>query len=218
MLGRIEGESQITYSSFAVMPIKLDVPSSWYYKPFMVVAEGQKRFVGYIVGTFSSSRWPLPVIDYSYNYLYPEDLLIFSWQWFNHEETDNRNDSCVMESLSIAGVLHHGLYLELKDVTIIENVDTASVQYTYTITNEDVDNLYVVDPDKMGYDLFHRYTIGPQFVKSDEPGVISASLKKPVTWDSTWDPEWFVKLNIWVINHKSFSHFIIICIFFHTVW
>jgi hypothetical protein len=176
-------------------PVLMDVPASWYYKPFMVVAEGQKRYIGYIAGSFSSRIWPSPVIDYSYNYLYPEDLLIISWQWFNHEETDNRNDSYVMEALNTAGVLHHGLNLELKDVSILENVDTASVQYTYTITNEDEDNLYVVDPDKMGEDLFHRYTIGPQFVKSGEPGTRSASLKKPVSWDSEWDPEWFIKLN-----------------------
>jgi len=178
-------------------PIQLDVPASWYDKPFMVVADGQRRYVGYFSGFYSSNLWPLPVIDNSYNFFYPEDLLIITWQWFNHDTTDSRNDFFVMESLNNAGVLHNGLNLILKKIAFQENSDTASVEYAFTIINEDTDNLYILDPDKMGSELFHHYNIGPQFVKSDELGVRTASLYKPAITSprDTWKPEWFIKLN-----------------------
>ncbi len=178
-------------------PVQLDVPSSWYDKPFIVIAGGLKRYVGIFRGFYAEKAWPVPVIDCSYNFLYPEDLLVISWQWFNHDDTDNRNDSYIKEALNNAGVLHNGLNLKLKNIGFPENLDTATVEYTFTLINNDVDNLYVLDPDKMGSELFHYYNIGPQFVKSDEIGVRTASLFKPAISQPSgeWNPDWFIKLN-----------------------
>jgi hypothetical protein len=182
---------------FLPKPVQLDVPSSWYDRPFMVVASGLRRYIGTFRGFFAEKPWPVPVIDCSYNFLYPEDLLVISWQWFNHNETDNRNDSYVKEALDRAGILHNGLNLKLKNIGIPENSDTATVEYTFTLINNDVDNLYVLDPDKMGSELFHYYIIGPQFVKSDELGVRTASLMKPIIPrpSDTLNPNWYIKLN-----------------------
>ena len=178
-------------------PVQLDVPSSWYNKPFMVVAGGLRRYVGIFRGFYAEDAWSVPVIDCSYNFLYPEDLLVISWQWFNHDDTDNRNDSVVMEALNKASILHSGLNLKLKNIGFPENSDTATVEYTFTLINYDVDDLYILDPEKMGSGLFHYYNIGPQFVKSDGLGVRTASFHKPVIPQpsGTWNPDWFIKLN-----------------------
>ena len=183
--------------TFLPMPVQLDVPSSWYDRPFMVVANGLRRYLGCFKGMFAESFWPVPVIDCSYNFLYPEDLLVISWEWFNHNETDNRNDAFVKDALNRAGILHNGLNLRLRNIGIPENSDTATVEYTFTLINNDVDNLYVLDPDNMGSELFHFYNIGPQFVKSDELGVRTASLKKPFLpqQSDTLNLNWFIKIN-----------------------
>jgi hypothetical protein len=182
---------------FLPKPVELDVPSSWYDKPFVVVAGGIKRYVGCFRGFYPGDPWPIPVIDCTENYLFPDDLLLISWQWFNQNETDNRNDSVVMEKLSNASILHSGLELKLKNIRLPENSDTATVEYTFTLINNDSDDLYILDPDKMESGLFHFYNIGPQFVKSDEVGVRTALFHKPVIPQphDTWNLDWFTKLN-----------------------
>jgi len=182
--------------NFLPKPVQLDVPSSWYNKPFMVVVDGARRYVGYFRGFFEDDAWPFPVIDCSYNFNYPEDLLVISWQWFNHEDEDNRSDDNVKKALNAANILHEGLELKLKDLKFLNNSDTATIEYTITLINNDVDNLYILDPYKMGTDLFHFFNIGPQFKKDDEIFVRSASLWKPkVIPGNEWDSKWFIKLN-----------------------
>jgi hypothetical protein len=182
---------------FLPKPVQLDVPSSWYDKPFVVVAGGIKRYVGCFRGFYPGDPWPLPVIDCTENFLYPEDLLLISWQWFNQNDTDNRNDSVVMEELNKASILHSGLDLKLKNIRFPENSDTATVEYTIKLLNNDIDDLYILDPDKMGSGLFHYYNIGPQFLKSNEVGVRTALFQKPVIPQprDAWSPDWFIKLN-----------------------
>lgn len=183
--------------NYLPLPVELQIPSSWVDKPFMIVLDGQKRYMGVFKGFYDIDQWPLPYIDISYNYLYPQDLLIISWEWFDNASEDNRNDPYVMEALKRANIFHKGLNLKLKDIKFLENSDTATVEYTFTIINNDVDILYILDPDKMGSGLFHFFNIGPQFLKSDEINVRSASFNKPVipVPRDTWDPNWFIKLN-----------------------
>lgn len=170
-----------------------DVPGSWYYRPFVVVADGQKRYVGYMEGSFSSALWPFPKIIPSFNYFYPQDLLTITWGWFNNPSDDNRYDSTVKESLKKAGILHDGLQLRLNEIHAIDNTDTASVTYTFTLINQDEDNLYVLDPDKTGIEIFQHYNTGLQLLKSDENRVRTAYLT-PSLSPGNWKPEWFCKL------------------------
>lgn len=198
---------------FLPTPIKLEIPSSWLNKPFMVVAGGTRRYISSFEGFVEENKWPCPVIDCSYNFMYPEDLLVISWQWFNHEIEDNRSDNFVRRALNEANILHEGLELKLKHINFLNNADTASIAYTITLINNDVDNLYILDPDKMGSDLFHFYNIGPQFLKDDEIFVRTASLRQPkISPGNEWNPEWFIKLNskdsiTKTINLSGFPHF-----------
>jgi hypothetical protein len=182
--------------NFLPKPVNLEIPSSWFDQPFMVVTDGVRRYLGSFRSFMSNDVWPFPVIDCSYNYLYPEDLLVISWQLFNHNEEDNRHDDYVKEGLKKAGILHNGLILKLKNMDFPENSDTATVEYTFSLINDDLDDLYILDPDKMGSGLFHFYNIGPQFVRSGEAGVRTALFHKPIIPEprDTWKADWFVKL------------------------
>ncbi|TAL61196.1 MAG: hypothetical protein EPN88_14975 [Bacteroidetes bacterium] len=180
---------------FLPEPVQLEIPTSWIERPFMVIANGQRRYIGVFKGFIDNKPWPVPYIDNSYNYMYPEDLMIITWHWFDHDETDNRNDSLIKDALKKANILHNGLDLKLKNILFTDNSDTATVEYTFTVINNDVDVLYILDPDKMGSELFHLYNIGPQFVKSDEVGV-RTSFKRPAITipNNPMNQDWFVKL------------------------
>ena len=97
-------------------PVEGLYPDSWWDKPFMVVANGQRRYVGIFRGALSSEKqWPFPYIEDFKNLIkYPEDLLYISWIWFSNSLTDTRNDSYVMDALNNANVLHNGLSLKIN--------------------------------------------------------------------------------------------------------
>jgi hypothetical protein len=41
-------------------PIATELPSAWYYRPFVAVAEGEKQYVGYLAGTMPIRCGPSP--------------------------------------------------------------------------------------------------------------------------------------------------------------
>jgi len=163
-----------------------------YDQPFVVVAENARCYVGNIYSLAFSVAPTIPhfdIIDINY---YPDDVLHISRGW--SDKTDARNSSFVKYDLTSKNKLHEGLLLQLLDVKILSNSDTATVQYTYSLTNKDKDDLYVLDPDKMGSSLFHYFTNGVDFTGN---GHIYYSeynkTEQPEPFDS-WNPEWFTKI------------------------
>lgn len=179
--------------------VDMAYPISWWNKPFVVVANGQKRYVGAFISSLSPDHWPLPEINDGFNFfLYPSDLLLIQWVWFPASDlNDSRHDPVVKQSLIKANILHEGIKVKLNKVIFAVNSDTSTVEYTYTIKNNDLLNLYVLDPEKMGSALFHFYNNGPSLLKSDETSTRESSLMKveiPQPHDY-WNPEWFTKIN-----------------------
>jgi beta-lactamase regulating signal transducer with metallopeptidase domain len=80
---------------------------------------------------------------------------------------DVRNDFRVLETLKAQGVAHTGLSMDLGPVTVVSDAYQASVTYTYTLTNQDTDALYVFDPDKMGSALFYGFN-NPPFLRGPD--------------------------------------------------
>lgn len=203
-------------SVFLPERIDLDFPTSWWDKPFVVVANGQKRYVGVFSSSFSFNKWPIPEINDGFNFIsYPSDLLIIQWMWFPAVDlNDSRHDSIVKQALFKANILHEGIEAKLNKILFTENTDTAAVEYTYTIINNDLDNLYVFDPDKMGSDLYHFYNNGPSFLKSDEVSTREAIYAKPEIPEPRdyWNPDWFVKINsgdsiVRTVKIRGYSYF-----------
>ena len=78
---------------------------------------------------------------------FPEDVMHISRAWSDGD--DRRDNSRLKDALIALGLYHAGISINLKSVNIVDNSDTATVEYTFEITNKDQDSLFVIDPDKM---------------------------------------------------------------------
>lgn len=163
----------------------------WDGQPFIVVANNKRCYIGCFYSGYSSVAITTPYIDELNIQMLPTDILVIS---YGDLINDKRNDENVAYDLAVKNKLHKGLSLLIKDVNVISNSDSAIVQYTYTIKNNDSNNLYVLDPDNMGSNLFHYYMIGLSFHNSNEHISSDYSeVEKPEPYD-LWKPEWFTKI------------------------
>ena len=127
----------------------------------MVVANDQRCYLGCLLGLFSNQPEMPYIYDWYVKYYYPKDVLHICRA--SVVDYDVRNDPRIRTALKELNLYHGGLKVELNTVDIIYNSDTATVQYTYTLTNKDQDDLYIFDPDLMGSARFHYYTNGVTF-------------------------------------------------------
>jgi len=152
----------------------------------------QRCYIGSFHSLASSLAPTKPYIDEIDIQFYPEDVLHISKAWL--DETDSRKNSAVAQDLISKNKLHNGLSLQILNVKVLSNSDTAVVQYTYRIVNNDQDNLYILDPEKMGSNLFHYFTNGIDFTGNGH--IYYSQYKKteqPEPFDG-WNPEWFSKM------------------------
>ena len=174
-----------------------EFPLEWSDKPFVVVAMGHKRcYVGYFSSKLSR-YWIAPEISHGTNSFYPSDVLLIDWIWLYHDSPQNNSD--IKDALTGAGYYHDGLRVTFDTTDTILNIDngdTSSISYTFTVTNYDTDDLLVIDPDKTGDELFHRYTNGPVFKNLETGELFESRWKKTPAEPSVdyWTPGWFTKL------------------------
>jgi len=170
---------------------------SWWDKPFVVVAEGKQCYLGYLQHLFTSNLWPNPSINESDIGGYPEDIFFINWQYLYQD--DLRDNVEVNKALLDGGIYRGGIDVRIDTtnfVRFIDNADTTTIEYTYTITNNDLDNLYVFDPDIMGSDLFHYFTNGPTFQNIETLKVYRARWRNnPVVEPyDYWTEDWFMSI------------------------
>ena len=164
-------------------------------KPFLLVAGQERIYLGEFISALSSSFGGCcPHIDDIEQRIVPSDILPI--RGCNIQGMpDVRNDSRIATVLSKNKIYHVGISVELKNVEVIDNADTASIVYSFEITNNDKDDLFIPDPDLMGTELFHYYTNGILFLSEDNH-YYSSQYKKtiePTPYDS-WKTEWFSKV------------------------
>ena len=106
---------------------------------------------------------------------------------------DVRSDSRVLSALKAQGVAHGGLSLDLEPITIVADGQESSVIYSYTLTNQDSDPLYVFDPDKMGSALFHCFHNAPSLFHPQAPHRIERHSNVAVDRDlyNQYRKDWF---------------------------
>jgi hypothetical protein len=182
-------KSNIFPNAYSASPF----PDSWRNRPFIVAVKGRNCYAGQMFMTYASYSLLCPGIwDFEVKY-YPTDIIhINSMVGFT---TDKRDNEEVKNKLLELKLLHNGLSLNI-DSLWIQNNDTALVRYKLTIINNDSDNLYVLDPDKMGTELFHYYTNGPVFYNTltkQTYNSIFKEVKTPNPYNS-YDPSWFTKI------------------------
>lgn len=175
-------------------------PPEWADKPFVVVANGTRCYLGYLERALSPSPlWIAAQISDIMNDMYPLDVLFIEWIWLYHDYPQNNPN--VKNALMKAGLYQGGISVtfdttDANTLRMVENADTSTISYKFTITNNDEDNLYIIDPDKTGSDLFHWFTNGLTFQNIETKKIYEARWRKHVTPPSLdyWSPDWFIKL------------------------
>lgn len=176
-------------------------PAEWADKPFIVVANSKKCYMGYFFRIeLSEYFWIAPMIaDVGFNSIYPQDVLFMEWVWLYHDYPQNNPD--VKNALIESGLYHEGISVafdttDVNTLCMIENADTSTISYKFTITNNDEDDLYIIDPDKTGSDLFHWFTNGITFQNIATKIIYEPRCRNHVEPPSLdyWSPDWFMKL------------------------
>jgi len=166
---------------------------SWVDRPLIVVANGKKCYASYFFGgLYSIDYWPYPdIFDFDIIH-YPRDVIYAEWPY--PFAKDLRSNEDVKNVLNIQGLLHEGLHITI-DSLWIDNADTVTIRYKITVKNNDTDNLYILDPDKMGSDLFHYFNNGPIFYNSTNNIVYRSNYKKVTSPPlGTYEADWFTKI------------------------
>jgi len=173
-----------------------EFPPEWADKPFLVLANDQRCYMGFF-GSALSHYWVAPEIFDGYNNGYPSDILFIDWSWLYHDSPQNNQD--VKDALINTELYRGGISVtfDTTDAILnIDNADTSTITYKFTITNNDMNNLYVLDPDKMGTELFHRFTNGPVFQNLETKRLYESRWKVTATVPSLdyWSLDWLTKL------------------------
>jgi hypothetical protein len=168
---------------------------------FIVVAGGERCYLGYFHSPVMSWLPPTPIISYDPEFdFYPGDI-IHIYDYSIDDSDDPRDDPRIEEALSQVGKLRPGISVMLDEVNIDSRDGKTVASYTFTVANEGDEVLYIFDPDKVGAERFHYYTGGLYLSGTDfYLTVLSAydTSKQQFSYDE-FDLSWFTKLK----SHKS---------------
>jgi hypothetical protein len=105
---------------------------------------------------------------------------------------DLRNDPVIIQAFKDRNLLHSGINLVINSL----EVTNTQVTFSFTITNKGQSALLIMDPDKMGINLFHYYTNGLLFRKTSDGSsfYVSVPAQAPSHY-SVWNIDWLTKLN-----------------------
>jgi hypothetical protein len=94
---------------------------------------------------------------------------------------DLRNDPRLIVALKDRNLLHSGLLLTINSI----DCKSAQITFSFSITNKDQSALLILDPQKMGLNLFHYFTNG--LIIKDKPYTKSITVKIPYQTPSPWN-------------------------------
>ena len=135
--------------------------TAWYYKPFVVTAQQQLCYMGYFYPITYADMWYVPDISFGGINYYPDDIINIEYPWLYSE--DIRNIDQIKQALIDSSLYHGGISAELdtlNGVNFIDVGDTSTIEYSIILTNNDQDNLLILDPDLAGSEIFHWYNPG----------------------------------------------------------
>ncbi len=126
-------------------------------KTIILTVDGNKKYEMFIWPLHFSSLPPGPRVDF-YPFFEPGDMFRIALEFavFGQNEHDPRNDPAIKEALISEELYHAGIECSLNMVDIKKK----TVNYAFSVKNNDVDPLYLLDPQKAGDDIFHYYSYG----------------------------------------------------------
>jgi hypothetical protein len=107
-------------------------PAEWGDKPFVVVADGKRCYLGYIESLLSPSQgWIAPAIS-GINGMYPLDVIYIDWMWLYHIYPQNNPN--VKNALIKSGLYRGGISVtfdttDTNTLCMVENADTSTISY-----------------------------------------------------------------------------------------
>lgn len=130
---------------------------------FVVVSGDERLFIGVFFPMNMSSFPQMPSIIPEDDLFYPKDVIHFGH--LGHHFTGKMEEQNEFKKALISsGILREGIKVELNRV---KSKNQTTIEYTFQVTNIDEENIYVLDPDKMGASRFHYVTNGTWFSKNN---------------------------------------------------
>jgi len=166
-------------------------PSYLNKRPYIVTANSVPAYSGYILSIISSGLDGYnPFIDESSFLFFSEDILSSKFAYMFID--DMRNNLFVKQALIDDGIFHAGISVCLDEtdpgsLMISDDSDTCLIEYTYIIKNNDVDDLYIFDPEKTGDGIYNAHNNSPVFINA-----VTGQNNDPVTRDVSFSGEWSI--------------------------
>jgi hypothetical protein len=159
---------------------------------FCVYIADKEIYKGLLHPVYSSTM-SQGVVVYTPNILLPDYIFNIDWIYIlQHADdplpNDPRDNQEIINSLKTNDLYREGLSCEIQSVRFLSN---NGVELKFKLTNNDNINYYHLDPDKMGFGLFHYFTNGPAFLNVGNPEYYCHKMEvvHPDPWDS-WQKEW----------------------------
>lgn len=158
--------------------------------PFTVYAQKKPAYTGSLWPSWHSSIpsgpfiwWPSFYPAYVIHIEYPS---IF-FTTVPDTLSDPRYTQQVLDALEEYGQYRQGLSVSLEK---LEVSSSGTVSFSYSVTNKDEVNYYVLSPDKMGSGTFHYFTNGLSLHNQEAGWLMNhEEVISPDPWKS-WDQDW----------------------------
>jgi len=157
---------------------------------FSLRAYGNEIYNGIFWPPFSSALPSGPYID-SYMSLYQDYAFRVNFMSIDDKPEDLRNDPVLIVAMKDHNLLHSGLALDINSV--VRNGSQLTLKFT--VTNHDISNLLIIDPEKTGPALFHYFTNGLYLRDLNNSDVFSQGISPqvPDPWNG-WSINWLTQL------------------------
>jgi hypothetical protein len=169
---------------------------------FAFYADTFKIYQGSFWPSYSSSLPTNPFIS-SFPFFYQDYALRIGFIFFDQGKVDPRNDYRLISAFKNRDLLHSGLSGEIK--SIVKN--GSQLTFSFVVTNKDRSDLFILDPDKMGPNLFHYFTNAPMFFNITQNKVYNSSIEiqTPSPWNS-WKSDWLSQLKSGDTRQFTFNY------------
>lgn len=166
--------------------------------PFVIKAKSQPVYVGALYTKDMSFVPNCPTIQglLAFTDMYPKDVIhLANFLPSDQLHNDIRNNEDIKDALIQSSIFHGGITVKLDSISIMDNAEISTISYIFTYENNDVDDLYVLDPNLVTSEVFHCFSSGIIFRDKDLNSIIpfyqdECSLEFPYIFN----PALFVKL------------------------
>lgn len=157
---------------------------------FSLLADGEEIYKGIFWPPYSNSLPNGPYISSLFSF-YPDYTFRIEFLTIDNKPQDTRNDPSIIFALKEHNLLHSGLSVSINSI----NITGTQLTFNFSVTNQDVSDLLILDVDKTGLNLFHYFTNGLSLRKLTYEEVFSSQIapETPTPWNS-WKTDWLSEL------------------------